>query len=75
MPELPSLTYTKFIKKIKKAGFIFKRQAAGSHEIWFNPKTKRIVTIPHHQGKSFKKGTLASMIKDTGLSKDKLIAL
>lgn len=74
MPDLPSLSYTKFIKKIKKAGFIFKRQAAGSHEIWFNPDSKRMVTIPRHPG-DFKKGTLASMVKDTGLSREEFIKL
>ncbi|HSW87605.1 MAG TPA: type II toxin-antitoxin system HicA family toxin [Candidatus Saccharimonadales bacterium] len=75
MPELPSFTYTKFVKKIKKAGFLFKRQAAGSHEIWFNLNTKRVVTIPHHTGKTFKKGTLLGMIKDTGLTKEEFLLL
>jgi predicted RNA binding protein YcfA (HicA-like mRNA interferase family) len=70
MPNLPSLSYAKFIKKIRKAEFIFKRQAAGSHEIWFNPNTKRTVTIPRHQGRDFKKGTLSAMIKDLGLTKE-----
>ena len=75
MPNLPSLSYVKFIKKIRKSGFIFKRQAAGSHEIWFNAKTKRTVTIPRHSVKTFKKGTLASMIKDTGLLREEFIDL
>ena len=75
MSDLPSLTYTKFIKKIKKVGFIFKRQAAGSHEIWFNAETKRTVTVPHHAGKTFKKGTLSGMVKDTGLTKEEFAEL
>ncbi len=75
MSELPSLSYAKFIKKIKKAGFVFKRQAAGSHEIWFNATTGKAVTIPRHEGHDFKKGTLASMIKDTGLSRDEFVKL
>ena len=75
MPDLPTLSYSKFIKKIRKAGFIFKRQAAGSHEIWFNPKTKKTVTVAHHQGKDFKKGTLSAMVKDTGLSRGEFIKL
>ena len=75
MSDLPAVTYTKFIKKIKKAGFVFKRQAAGSHEIWFHPETQRFVTIPHHAGKTFKKGTLSGMIKDTGLTKEEFLNL
>ncbi|MGH9856283.1 MAG: type II toxin-antitoxin system HicA family toxin [Acidobacteriota bacterium] len=63
------------MKKLKKAGFILRRQAAGSHEIWFHPKTQRSVTIPNYGGKDFKKGTLASMIKDTGLSRKAFLSL
>lgn len=74
MSDLPSLSYTKFIKKLKKAGFVFKRQAAGSHEIWFHPTTQRTVTIPRHL-RDFKKGTLAGMVKDTGLSKEEFVRL
>lgn len=75
MAKLPSLSYRQFIKKLKKAGFTLKRQAAGSHEIWFNSQTQRSVTIPHHEGKSFKKGTLSAMVKDTGLTKEEFSKL
>jgi predicted RNA binding protein YcfA (HicA-like mRNA interferase family) len=75
MPRLPAITYRKFTKKLKKAGFSFYRQAKGSHEVWFNPETNRFVTIPKHTGKTFKKGTLKSMIDDSGLTLEEFLAL
>ena len=39
MGRLAGFKYRQIIKKLKKLGFVFDRQAAGSHEIWFNPAT------------------------------------
>lgn len=66
MSKLPNFTYRQFIKRLKSLGFNFNRQARGSHEIWFNPINKKAITIPRHSGKTFKKGTLHGMIKDSG---------
>lgn len=70
MGKLPVLKYQELVKILTAHGFIFKRQARGSHEIWFNPTSKRFVTIPHHSGKSVKKGTLSAIIRDSGLGKE-----
>jgi predicted RNA binding protein YcfA (HicA-like mRNA interferase family) len=48
MTKLPSLTAKEVIGKLRKAGFVFDRQAKGSHEIWLNPTTRRRTTIPNH---------------------------
>ena len=68
MMRLPSLTARDVIKKLKKAGFVFDRQAKGSHEIWYNPITKRRTTIPNHPGVDIPKGTIKAIIKEAGLS-------
>ena len=34
--------YREIVQKLKLCGFVFDRQAAGSHEIWFNRKTNRM---------------------------------
>lgn len=68
MTRLPSLTTRDVIKKLKKAGFIFDRQAKGSHEIWYNPITKRRTTVPNHPGADIPKGTLKAIIKEAGLT-------
>ncbi len=41
MTKLPSLTPIQVIRQLKNAGFVFDRQAKGSHEIWYNPETKK----------------------------------
>ena len=75
MTRLPILTAREVIKKLKKAGFIFDRQAKGSHEIWYNPITKRRTTIPNHPGTDIPKGTLKAIIKETGLTEEEFMAL
>lgn len=41
MGQLSGFCYREIVKRLKQLGFQFDRQAAGSHEIWFNPSTKR----------------------------------
>jgi HicA toxin of bacterial toxin-antitoxin, len=41
MGRLSGFRYRDIIKILKKFGFDFHRQAAGSHEIWHNPTTKK----------------------------------
>jgi len=50
MGRLANFSYRKVVEKLKKCGFEFLRQAAGSHEIWFNPETNLLAT---KQVKSF----------------------
>ena len=75
MTKLSSYTARDAIKKLKKAGFVFDRQAKGSHEIWYNPITKRRTTIPNHPGVDIPKGTLKAIIKEAGLRVEEFINL
>ena len=75
MTRLPSLTARDAIRKLKRAGFVFDRQAKGSHEIWYNPITKRRTTIPNHQGVDIPKGTLRAIIKEAGLTVEEFLEL
>ena len=75
MTKLPSLTARDVLKKLRKAGFEFDRQAKGSHEIWYNSSTKRRTTIPNHPGVDLPKGTLRAIIKQTGLTVEEFLAL
>ncbi len=69
MSRLPEISYKDLIKKIRKAGFVFDRQAKGSHEIWFHPENRRRTTIPNHS-KPISKATLKAIINQIGLSID-----
>lgn len=67
MSKLPEYTYKDLIKKLRASGFNFDRQAKGSHEIWFNPVTRKRTTIPNHS-KPISKSTLRAIIKQIGLT-------
>ncbi|MEW6680227.1 MAG: type II toxin-antitoxin system HicA family toxin [bacterium] len=75
MISLPSCKPIDVIRKIRKAGFIFDRHAKGSHEIWYNPRTRRRTTIPNHPGKDIPKGTLSAIIEQAGLTVDEFLNL
>jgi len=66
MGQLSGFRYRDIIYKIKKLGFEFYRQAAGSHEIWYNSKSGRYTTIPNHSG-DMPEGTLRAILKQAGI--------
>lgn len=61
MGRLAGFSYRQIAKIIKSFGFVFYRQAAGNHEIWFNPQTNRYRAIPNHTGDM--PGTLRAILK------------
>jgi predicted RNA binding protein YcfA (HicA-like mRNA interferase family) len=67
--RLSGFTYRVIIKKIKKLGFQFDRQAKGSHEIWWNPKTRKRTTIPNHPG-DIPEGTLKAILKQANVTEN-----
>ena len=70
MPKLPVLTPRKLLQIIEQHGFILDH-TTGGHYILYNRETKRRVTIPFH-AKDIPKGTLLSILRESGLSKDDL---
>ena len=69
MGRLSGFRYRDIIKKLKKLGFVLDRQAAGSHEIWYNPETENHTTIPNHSG-DLPEGTVRAILKQAGISPD-----
>jgi len=66
MGRLAGFRYRDIVKRLKELGFEFHRQAAGSHEIWFNSATDRYTTIPNHPG-DMPEGTLRAILKQSGV--------
>ncbi len=62
----------KYRQIIKKLGFEFDRQAAGSHEIWYNSSTNRYTTIPNHPG-DMPEGTLRAILKQADVGMDEFL--
>jgi predicted RNA binding protein YcfA (HicA-like mRNA interferase family) len=66
MGALAGFRYRDIIRRLKALGLEFHRQAAGSHEIWFNPALNRYTTIPNHPG-DMPEGTLRAILKQAGI--------
>lgn len=62
------ISYRDMIKKARKAGFAFRRNTGGSHEIWWNEEKKITCVIPHH--KEIKSGTVKSIVKQMRLTEE-----
>ncbi|NWF89113.1 MAG: type II toxin-antitoxin system HicA family toxin [Ignavibacteriaceae bacterium] len=73
MGRLAGFKYREIIKRLRHLGFDFHRQAAGSHEIWYNPATKRYTTIPNHTG-DMPEGTLRAILKQAGIEPDDFLS-
>jgi len=67
------LKYRDVIKKARKAGFVFRRNTGGTHEIWWNETKKKTCVIPHHN--EIKSGTLKSIIDQMGITEEDFLAL
>ncbi len=72
MGRLAGFRYREIVQRLKALGFQFDRQAAGSHEIWFNPSTRRYTTIPNHPG-DMPEGTLRAILKQAGVTPEQFI--
>ena len=67
MGRLAGFRYREIVQRLKRVGFEFSGQAAGSHEIWFNRGTARYTTIPNHPG-DMAEGTLRSILRQAGVA-------
>ena len=70
MPKLPAIKSKELIKRLKKLGFL-KDHQTGSHFIMWQPKTKRRAIIPIHL-KDIPKGTLNSLLKEAGITREEI---
>lgn len=73
MPPLPSLPPRVVLKALEKAGYRIDR-VTGSHHVMVHTD-RPPVSVPVHKGHDMKKGTLRSIIKDTGLTEAEFLKL
>ena len=74
MGPLAGFKYKEIVRRLKKAGFEFDRNAKGSHEIWWNPVTRARTTIPNHPG-DMPEGTLRVILKQAGIPIEEFLRL
>ena len=72
MGRLSGYKYREIIRILKRFGFEFHRQAAGSHEIWHNSSTNKYTTMPNHSG-DMPEGTLRAILNQAGIDVDEFI--
>lgn len=72
MGRLAGFRYREVVRRLRDFGFGFLRQAAGSHEIWFHPLTRRYTTVPHHPG-DIPEGTLRAILRQAGISPEEFL--
>ena len=66
------MKYGELTRKLRHLGVEFRRQARGSHEIWWDPEKRLYTRIPNHASDDIKKGTFARILKDLDLIEDDL---
>ena len=74
MSRLAGFNYADVVRKLRKADFVFDRQAKGSHEIWWNPRTRARTTIPHHPG-DIPEATLRAILQQAGITVEEFLDL
>lgn len=74
---MPTLKYRDVIKILRNLGFQQATKPAGAHQTWKQKLHGRIyyVTVSFHRAnKDIPKGTLSSIIRQSGFSKDEFYA-
>jgi predicted RNA binding protein YcfA (HicA-like mRNA interferase family) len=71
--RLAGLRYREVVRRLRVFGFEFDRQAAGSHEIWFNAATNRYTTVPNHSG-DMPEGTVRAILRQAGIAVDDFLS-
>ncbi|KAA0253224.1 type II toxin-antitoxin system HicA family toxin [Acidobacteria bacterium ACD] len=66
MGRLAGFRYREIAARLRRRGFEFDRQAAGSHEIWYHPARNRYTTLPNHPG-DIPEGTLRAILRQAGI--------
>ena len=72
MGRLSGFNYREVAKRLRGLGFAFDRQAAGSHEIWYNPATNRYTTLPNHPG-DLPEGTLRAILRQAAIEPEEFL--
>jgi predicted RNA binding protein YcfA (HicA-like mRNA interferase family) len=73
MGRLAGFKYKQIVRKMRNLGFQFDRQAAGSHEIWYNPTSNKYTTIPNHPG-DMPEGTLRAILRQADIQPDDFLS-
>ncbi len=71
MTKLPSVKPRRVIQFLEKNDFILDH-TSGSHFIFYNPVSRRRAVVPQHN-RDLPKGTLMSLLREAGFTREELI--
>ncbi len=74
-PRLPPVTGRDLVRALQKAGFITVRVSGSHHRLVHTGDASRATTVPVHGAKMLKRGTLQSILRQTGLALEDLLDL
>ena len=72
MPKLPAVKPREVIRFLERNGFVLDH-VSGSHFIYYHPVSRRRAVVPRHT-RDLPKGTLISLLREAGFTRDELIA-
>ena len=72
MTKLPAVRPREVIRFLERKGFILDH-ASGSHFIFYHPVSRRRAVVPRHN-RDMPKGTLLSLLREAGFTRDDIIA-
>lgn len=61
------MKYSELERKLKKIKCYATGEMLDGHPEWYSPKTEKHFKMSHHKSQEVKKGTLQSILKDSGL--------
>jgi predicted RNA binding protein YcfA (HicA-like mRNA interferase family) len=70
--RLSRFSYREVARRLKRFGFRFDRQAAGSHEIWYCAESNRYTTLVNHPG-DLPEGTVRAILRQAGVSPEQFL--
>ena len=68
-PKLPAVSGKQVIAALEKDGWYVKR-VRGSHHVLRHPSIPDAIPVPIHGNRPIKRGTLASILRAAGISRD-----
>lgn len=74
MGRLAGFSYREVTRRLRAFGFQFDRMAKGSHEIWWNPKTRARTTVPNHPG-DIPEGTLRAILRAAQVTVEEFLSV
>jgi predicted RNA binding protein YcfA (HicA-like mRNA interferase family) len=71
MTKLPALKPRQVVRFLQQNGFVLDH-TSGSHFVYYHPASRRRTVVPQHN-RDLPKGTLMSLLREAGFTREELI--